>query len=325
MNTQLLYILVSSPKDVYLEQAYLSALTARRHNPGARMLLLTDIPTRDGFGSRGPLDAEFRKLFDAEIAVDLDPSLPPMKRSRFLKTGMRNLVDGDFLFIDADTLVTGPLDEANGIEADLAACEDLHTPFATHPHRDATLSMCRKLGFDASAEESYFNSGVLFVRDTADNRIFFRRWQENYLKGYKEGIRPDQPSFAKTNAGLGHPVVRLEDRWNCEVQSGVRYLRDALIVHYMVTNIATGEEGKLFCLNDKDLLLRIRQEGIAPVEPVLEDPFKGYARSVRISVGDDLTFFRTRRYRWLRSHYQPGKKSLLEFLLKVRAHLLKTD
>ena len=221
-------------------------------------------------------------------------------------------------------MVGGPLGAIDQVEAPLAACTDLHAPsFALHPHYRATVNMCRKLGFDASACPLYFNSGVLLVKDTPANHSFFQAWQKNYSNGFAAGIRPDQPSLAQTNAQMGNPVQPLPDVWNCQVQNGVRYLKDALIVHYMVTNVASGQEGTLYALNRKDLLLEVRKEGLAPVQDILDHPLAGYAPFVRVFAGEDLYFFQTRRYKWLRKKYRPGKFSFLEWLLKVKDHLLK--
>lgn len=316
MKTQLLYILVSSGADVYTEQALVSATSARWRNPSARMVLLSDADTQ--------VPDALARLFDRVIRVPFPADVPAMKRSRLLKTGMRSYVEGDFLFIDADTVVARPLEEIDAITAPLAACRDLHSPFQEHPHYRATVNMCRRLGFDASAEAEYFNSGVLLVKDSPENHAFFQAWQQNYLAGYAAGIRPDQPSLAQTNAALGHPVALLEDYWNCEVQNGVRYLKDAFIVHYMVTNVGTGAQDSLFLLNKRQALLRMRAAGaITPeIQAVIEDPFKGYAPVTQVFAGDDIYLFRTRRYRWLRRHYVRGKASLLEWLLKVKDHLL---
>jgi len=323
MKTKLLYILVSGPSDVYLEQAFVSASSCARHNPGASMTLLTDKATADGWLYANPLSKAFTALFSEVLVAPLDPAIPAMKRSRLLKTGMRGYVKGDFLFIDADTVIARPLDAIDSFKADLAAAPDLHSAFPEHPHRQATINMCRKLDYNPSGDEFYYNSGVLLVRDTDANHDFFRDWQKNYLAGYEKGIRPDQPSLAKTNAG--RQIVRLPDVWNVEVQNGVRYLRDAFIVHYMVTNVGSGPQDSLFLLNDREVLLKMRREGaITPeIEEVIGDPFKGYAPVTQVFAGEDLHLFRTRRYRWLRSHYKPGKRSFLEWLLKVRDHICR--
>jgi hypothetical protein len=313
MKTKLLYILVSSSADVYTEQAWVSAFSARLRNPSARIELLTDGETE--------LPEPMAKLFDNIVRVDFPSETPPMKRSRILKTGMREYVDGDFLFIDADTIVARPLDDIDAIDAPLVACRDLHSPFREHPHYTATVNMCRKIGFDASGIKEYFNSGVMLVKDTPENHAFFKAWQENYLSGYDSGIRPDQPSLAKTNSG--ETISLLPDVWNCEVQNGVRYLRDAYIVHYMVTNVGSGPQDSLFLLNRKEVLLRMREAGdITPeIRSMVEDHFKGYAPVTQVFAGEDLYLFRTRRYRWLRSHYRKGSGSLMEWLLKVKDHI----
>lgn len=313
MKTKLLYILVSSGADVYTEQACVSAYSARLRNPSARIELLTDGETA--------LPEPMAKLFDNIVRVDFPSDTPPMKRSRILKTGMREYVDGDFLFIDADTIVARPLDDIDAIDAPLAACRDLHSPFQEHPHYTATVNMCRKLGFDASGIKEYFNSGVMLVKDTPENHAFFKAWQENYLSGYDAGIRPDQPSLAKTNSG--EKISLLPDEWNCEVQNGVRFLRDAYIVHYMVTNVGSGPQDSLFLLNNREVLLRMREAGdITPeIRSVVEDHFKGYAPVTQVFAGEDLYLFRTRRYRYLRSHYHKGSRSLWEWLLKVKDHI----
>lgn len=316
MKTQLLYILVSSGADVYTEQVLVSATSAKRRNPSARMLLLTDTDTL--------VPPSLESLFDRVIRQDFPADIPPMKRSRLLKTGMRGLVEGDFLFIDADTIVARPLDDIDAVEAPLAACPDLHSPFREHPHYEATVNMCRKLGFDASKEKWYFNSGVMLVKDTPGNHAFFKAWQQNYLSGYEAGIKPDQPSLGKTSAAFDHPIALLPHQWNCEVQNGIRYLRDAYIVHYMVTNVGSGPQDALFLLNNRNSLLAVRESGglTEEIEAVLENPNLGYAPVTQVFAGEDLYLFRTRRYRWLRAHYRRGKASLLEWLLKVKDHLL---
>ena len=135
-------------------------------------------------------------------------------------------------------------------------------------------------------------------------------------------VRPDQPSLAQTNSA--GQIALLPDQWNCEVQNGVRYLRDAYIVHYMVTNVGSGPQDSLFLLNNPEVLLRMRSAGdiTDEIRAVVEDHFKGYAPVTQVFAGDDIHLFRTRRYRWLRKRYVRGKWSLCEFLLKVKDHLL---
>lgn len=215
MNTKILYVLVSSPGDIYLEQASLSVRSLRDHNPSSKAVLLTDRASFDAFGGRGVPGVDFASLFDEVIVEDLDPALSGMQRSRLLKTGMGLYVKGDFLYIDTDTIICRDLSEIDGCPYTLAACLDIHSPLPDHTHRDSIISLCRRVGFDAGGVSEYFNSGVILVRESPESRKFFTLWQENYLEGSKAAVYSDQPSFAKTNAALGNPIRRLDDSWNC--------------------------------------------------------------------------------------------------------------
>ena len=323
MNTKIVYVLVSTPDDVYLEQCFVSAVSARRHNPEARIVLVTDELTFRSLDDRGAEGTAFRNLFNEIIPVLLDGSLSAMKRSRMLKTSLRSIVKGDFLYIDTDTVIAGPLGAIDGFDAPLAACADLHCTFEVHPHRDASISLCRKIGFDPSAEEYYFNGGVMLVRESPEAEEFFNEWHRSYLDGFRKGVPQDQPSLARSNAACGHPVHLLPDIWNCQIQNGVRYLKDALVVHYVCTKIASGEEKRLYCLNDPSVFGSLKSVGTLDpaLEEVVDDPFKGFAGLTQLFAGEDLYFFRTRRYRALRKGFRRGKFSMLEFLLKVRDHL----
>lgn len=317
---KILYVLVSSPGDIYLEQAALSVHSLRRHNPGIKVTLLTDRLSRDAFGGRGVKGEDFISLFDEVIVKELDASLSGMQRSRLLKTGMRNYVDGDFLYVDTDTLFCRQLPE-NEPEVDFGACLDIHVPLSVHSHRDAILSLCRRIGFDASGVEEYFNSGVMLVRDNEQNRRFFSLWQQNYLEGCKAGVYSDQPSLAKTDAAFQGCISRLPDEWNCQAMSGVRYLGGSIVFHYLCTCASDKSNGYLYRLHDRAELRRLGSEGLAPFEDLLEDPLKGFAPDTLILTGEDLHFLRTRRYRWMRGRFRRGGFSLPEFLLKVRDHL----
>lgn len=164
MKTKLLYVVVSSPKDIYLEQAYVSMFSARFHMPDAHITLLTDRATDDSFvGVR----KDMLKFVNEKIVVNLDTQkYNAQKRSRLLKTNVRNHVSGDFLFIDSDTIVTRPFYEVDDIKTDIAACWDTHSLAKTSPFYYMTLRDGRKLSWPIENEEYFFNIGVIYVKET---------------------------------------------------------------------------------------------------------------------------------------------------------------
>ena len=113
----------------------------------------------------------------------------------------------------------------------------------------------------------------------------------------------DQPSFAKTNYEMGHVVHVLDDVWNCELKHGIRYLKDARIVHYLTTNTFRDEGAQLFRLNEPDLFDEIKKTAVIPAEivEIVEDPFKGIAPLTHVFAGRDVYFFRMESYKTMAS------------------------
>ena len=96
MNTTIVYVLISTPKDIYLEQAYISMFSVKYYMPDAYIVLLTDKSTQATFtGTR----KEEIKYVDKIISVDVPMHYNAVRRSRMLKTSVRKYVKGDFLFI----------------------------------------------------------------------------------------------------------------------------------------------------------------------------------------------------------------------------------
>jgi len=320
VTTKILYVLVSDSADFYAEQLLVSILSLRRHLEGAEVCVLTDQATMDQLPERGKSGAALLDLPDRWITAQTDASLPKQFRSRILKTGMRKYIDGDFLFIDTDTLIVRDLSGIDDTPADLAMCLDHHCALKDIAVRKDILFKCRKAGFPMQEENLYFNSGVIFARDTPQVRAFFSFWEEKYLAGRKNGINLDQPSLAWAVAES--PIAgELDAEWNCQLPYGVRYMKDARIFHYF----ANGQDGsRLYWLNRPEVLEEIKRSGEPDemVQAILDDPFKGISPLSYLSSTEDFSFFTTRRYRDLRKMYVPGKFSLLEFLLKVRARLI---
>ena len=109
MKTKLVYAIVSEENDCFLEQAYVSMSSARHVMPDVFITLVMDSRTAENLKGFRKTEAEFA---DEIVVVELDPALSAKKRSRLLKTSIRNVVDGDILYIDSDTLVVKDLSES---------------------------------------------------------------------------------------------------------------------------------------------------------------------------------------------------------------------
>lgn len=255
MKTKLVYVLTCAPEATYIEQALISIWSARYHNPDAHILLLTDNKTNDLLiGSRG----EVLQYVTEKIIIPFDDDKTMHYRSRWLKTSIRRLVDGDYLFIDCDTIIRCELSHIENVDADIAMVRDENINIADEVFAAAKpmIDNCKVVGLDITQEKYYFNSGVMYVKDTSLTHQLYNRWHELWQDGVNKGINLDQPTFAKANVDMGHPVVLLEDKWNTIVQSQIEDVYSAYILHFWHS---------VSFLFDKHVMKYLRENGLSDV------------------------------------------------------------
>lgn len=316
MKTKIVYVLVSSAKDIYLEQAFISMFSAKYYMPDCHIVLVTDKLTSETL--KGIRKNEV-KYVDELVVVDLDAiKFNAQQRSRQLKTSVRNHIEGNFIFIDSDTIITKPLYDIDYIETDIAACRDTHSDFIDNPYRNMCIEHGHLLGWPIDQETEYFNSGIIYVKDTNLTREFYKRWNENLNNGYTKNVYMDQPSFAKTNYEMGHVIKKLPDIWNCELKHGIKYLKDAYIVHYLCTNPSHFQDKQFFILNEKNVLLEVQKTGEIneSIQNTIRDPFYGIAELTHCFAGEDIYYFHSLRYYFFRKHWHAGKQNIIDFFLR---------
>jgi hypothetical protein len=163
-----------------------------------------------------------------------DESATMMYRSRWIKTQVRQLVKGDLLFIDCDTIVNKSLEEIDGVEAEAAAVPESNLPIADfHPSLYESMEEnSKKIGWNMAGEDYYYSSGVIYVKDTPSAHKMFYLWHQYWIEGGRIGINIDQPSLAKANIDCGHLIERIGNKWNCIMFTYPRYAMNANILHF---------------------------------------------------------------------------------------------
>lgn len=231
MKTKLVYVLTCALEATYIEQALMAVWSARYHNPDAHIVLMVDDKT-DALltDKRG----EILNYVSEKIVVPFeDESLTPMFRSRWIKTQVRQLIEGDFLFIDSDTICQRPLDDVDTFDCEVGAVLESHLPvneFCDSLHRSAQNAN-EKIGVDIDVEQLYFSSGVLFVRDTEKTHRLYELWHRYWKEGNDIGLKIDQPSLAKANREMGHIIQQIPDSYNCILFTRPPFVREAHILH----------------------------------------------------------------------------------------------
>lgn len=231
MTTKLVYVLTCAPEANYIEQALMSVWSARHWNPDAHIVLITDNLTDQLFvGKR----AEILDYISEKIVVPFeDDSLSMVYRSRWLKTSVRKLITGDFLFIDCDTIICKSLAEVDLFDCEAGAVYESHLPIKDwHPGLlQAANDKCNLLGIDLTKEPEYYSSGVLYVKDTAKAHELFDHWHTAWLDGVEKGSSIDQPALAKANKAMGYMIRQIPDTYNCILFTRVPFYESAHILH----------------------------------------------------------------------------------------------
>ena len=88
MKTKIVYVVVSSPDDIYLEQAYISMYSLKYFMPDAYIVMLTDKITSMTLVEKRKEEV---KYVDDMVVIDYDVNeYNAQQRSRQLKTNIRN-------------------------------------------------------------------------------------------------------------------------------------------------------------------------------------------------------------------------------------------
>lgn len=228
MKTKIVYCLVSNNKDYYYEQLLISLCSLRKYNPDAAVFVVVDDKTYE------TLVDNRTKIF--EYASEIIKIIPPFEfgnamRSRYLKTNMRDIIDGDFLFIDTDTVICDSLDDIDDCEYEIGAVYDNH-------HGNIIED---QLGYLPEGHEwhslrgsVHYNSGVFYVKDTPNAHEFYHKWFKYWQEGAKIGFLFDQVPLRKTLLESGKNYVgELPGFWNCQVfrADSKPYWENAKILH----------------------------------------------------------------------------------------------
>lgn len=233
MNTKIVYALVSSPSDFYLEQALISVYSLRMYNPNAVVELVVDsITNMNLVGKR----AKIRDYVNEVHVVEISEEYNPVQRSRYLKTNLRKFIKGDYLFIDCDTVICGRLDDIDAFKGEIGMVADINGDMLLKDQ--LVIERCHQAGFMDVEDKPYFNSGVIFSRDTESSHRLYEEWYKLWQLSNENGVSFDQPALCQANQTLNYPIQEMSGVWNCQFKysKGYKYMKKAKVLHYYSNN-----------------------------------------------------------------------------------------
>ncbi|MCQ2287517.1 MAG: hypothetical protein MJZ74_00260 [Muribaculaceae bacterium] len=259
MKTKIVYVVTSLDSDIYMDQAIVSAWSAHHHNPGCCIEMVCDQDTYATLNSG--VRAQYKYLFDAIYVYEFKPEQGMMERSRWLKTTLREIIEGDFLYLDTDTVVCADLSYVDDFDFDLGMVQDCNCDFNQCLIYDWVVPVMKKMyGIDVSKETVQFNGGVAFVRDCEMTHEFYRRWNELWVHSMREFKRmKDQQPLMKANIDMGYVVKEMSGNLNCQVAESIQYLHTAHVMHFFNNLLGkTDDMSPLF----NELYVKVKAQGL---------------------------------------------------------------
>ena len=257
------YVVVSSIDDYYAEQAMLSIISLKHYNADAGVTLLTDRETYETFnGVRGDL----KVLADDIKIVDVNEKFDRFQRSRYMKTSVRNLIDGDFVFLDVDTVVQGDLSELEQIESEIAMVRQTEciipgVSLSKHLMKEYMAKIGASSNNSAKITD-FFNSGVILCRDTPRTRQLYNYWNEAWMNSsLNHDYHWDQPSLWLANFKVRNIIEELDGIYNCRAiypEYALKYILNCRIFHYSSTSKRTSTT----VFQHADFLEKFRENGM---------------------------------------------------------------
>ena len=274
------YVLTSSEYDLYYEQFFLSVTSLRLHNPQAFIVALVDSKTKEGLtGKRSGYD----KVVSETITITAPQELSQKEVSRWIKTSMKKYIEGDFLYIDCDTIIADKLDIDFPAELKIGAVLDTHVSLSRH-HKARHFELEDiTLKFGSFKTGIRYNGGVIFCRDTPEADEFFSRWHSLWLFGKENGISQDMPALNQASHELAGIITELDGKWNCHITyNGLPFLFNAKVIHYIATSFDFIDCP--FLPASKAVLLSVKETGAILPETLelLKNPKSAFEYSSRI-------------------------------------------
>jgi hypothetical protein len=246
------YALSLDDDTAYADLITISARSVTRIYPASRITILTDDESLAHFGNSMP------GLLNVSLDIKSVGTYagPPRLRSRFVKTQVRNVLDGDFLYIDADTVAVSRFDEILECDAPISAAIDRNLVNPAGGFPNWVVPDFDRLGW-RHPTRVYLNAGVVFWKDCDQARALGQLWHQNWLYYTKTVDNPaDQPAFNHSIDELRIEPEIMRDAFNSRIGVSPEFAKGARIYHFYIEG-ENKPEGTII----DELLMRYRRTG----------------------------------------------------------------
>ncbi|MBQ3418150.1 MAG: hypothetical protein IJH32_10015 [Ruminococcus sp.] len=264
---KIVYVYVGTEKKEYLNMLRISVRSAVKHMPDTPIIILTDRQTGDYLQESGVFLADAAEI----LSVEIPDGYNTVEKSRYLKTNLRELIDGDLLYIDCDVIICEDISDLSA-DTSVSMALDEHGLLSQQDDGGAAIRRAAKArGLDVDACIKYFNGGVILAKDDDNAHQFFRRWFEVWDATRKPSMHHDQYSLNAVNLEMD-VIGELDGTYNCQLTATYRafsYLRNVKILHYL-----SAQPDGIYQLNDIEYLRKDFTD--EEIDAIVSDPVKRF-------------------------------------------------
>lgn len=241
------FAITSSGNDFYSAMTRVAVASLRVSNPDLYLMLVCDHESDKAMRlADDPLMGEVDKW----LMVETPPGEAGF-RNRYIKTRLRSLLQGPFLFLDSDIFVRCDLSDVFEIDCDIAgACNHSRRTFDEQVWAE-DRAMLEAMGWKVG-KEVYLNGGVLFFNDTIMARCFADEWHQRWLESSDVKYYRDQPALNSALHEIKPKLTILQNSLNAQLRMSPAVSYNAKVWHYY--SIKNDSPATLFELRVQRLL-----------------------------------------------------------------------
>ena len=211
------FVVTAKHSGLYGDMAAVAALSVRRLHPRTRIILVTDDSTAHVIDR---CSHALRNIVN-EIVVQPTGTHDPGVSSRYLRTILRQLIKGDYLYLDSDVVAVRPLDRGWPKRADLAMARDRNRRGITPLALPGIEKLHAKLAWE--------------FRDTPAVHAFYTEWHRRWNQTLSLGMWQDQFSLNSASTTGIATIAILPNRDNWVTHSTAMLRGRARIFHFFAS------------------------------------------------------------------------------------------
>lgn len=228
------YVISLNESQSFADRAMISCISLRTSNPTAKLTVLCDDETFVKLESRRH---RLLDVCDNVIPVPT-PDGDSVLKHGWIKTRMNRYFNEDFIYLDADTLVRGSLENIFDFEGSVAGVLNHNADTSEWSVWANDFVFLEKIGSSRKCD-NYVNGGVLAFRDGRVTDALFDAWHRVWCEGYYvTSNSQDRPALNLVLADLGPEKSVLSGDFNRQVSVSPDRHGQARVWHFKSSQLS---------------------------------------------------------------------------------------